>query len=315
MPDRIRTTGLDWEDLRYFLALAGHGSLSATARALRVNHATVARRVASLEATLGRVLFERRADGYALTAEGRAVLDEARAMEQAAFAVLRRLDGGTALSGPVRLTTTPGLADGFLVRRLGGLRERHPGIDLEVSAELRVMSLSRREADIALRLGRPKDSDLVGRRVARLAFGFYASPAYRARLEGGEGPPVLIGYDADGADPVPEAAWLAARFPQARLGFRGNGQTARAEAARAGLGVALLPRYVAAADPGLVPVALADPPPARELWLLVRPDFTRVPRVRAVADHLAELFSEARPLLEETELGGDPGGPHTPEPG
>ena len=92
MPDRKRTAGLDWEDVRYFIALARHGSLSATARALRVNHATVARRVASLETLLGRPLFERRPDGYALTAQGRAVLDEAGAMDAAALSVLRRLD-------------------------------------------------------------------------------------------------------------------------------------------------------------------------------------------------------------------------------
>src|SRR4051794_31857665 len=102
MPDKKRTV-MDWEDVRYFVALARHGTLSAAARGLRVNHATVARRVASLETLLGRALFDRRAKGYVLTAEGKAVLDEARAMDEAALAVLRRLDSGTELSGPVRL--------------------------------------------------------------------------------------------------------------------------------------------------------------------------------------------------------------------
>src|SRR4051795_4279313 len=96
-----RTERLDWEDLRFFLALARNGTLSATARELRVNHATVARRVASLEDVLGRVLFDRRASGYVLTAEGGAVLDQARVMDQSALSVLRRLDGGAQLSGPV----------------------------------------------------------------------------------------------------------------------------------------------------------------------------------------------------------------------
>src|SRR3954469_16931153 len=103
MPERKRTADLDWEDFRYFVGLARHGSLSATARALRVNHATVARRVASLETRLGRSLFDRRADGYVLTAEGKAVLDEARSMDEAALSVLYRLDAGTELSGMVRL--------------------------------------------------------------------------------------------------------------------------------------------------------------------------------------------------------------------
>src|SRR5207253_2283583 len=114
MPDKKRTADLDWEDVRYFVALARYGTLSATARGLRVNHATVARRVTSLETLLGRALFERRADGYALTAEGKAVLDEASAMDEAALSVLRRLDAGAALNGLVRLTAVRPLAESFL---------------------------------------------------------------------------------------------------------------------------------------------------------------------------------------------------------
>src|SRR5262245_61643376 len=104
MPVQKRTANLDWEDVRYFVALVRHRTLSATARALRVNHVTVARRIASLESTVRRALFERRADGYLLTKEGKAVLDEASVMDDAALGVLRRLDAGTELSGLVRLT-------------------------------------------------------------------------------------------------------------------------------------------------------------------------------------------------------------------
>src|SRR6476646_1796251 len=99
MTDKKRIADLDGEDIRYFVALARYGTLSATARGLRVNHATVARRVTSLETLLGRPLFDRRADGYALTPEGKAVLDEAHSMDDAALSVLRRLDAGTELSG------------------------------------------------------------------------------------------------------------------------------------------------------------------------------------------------------------------------
>jgi DNA-binding transcriptional LysR family regulator len=101
MPDKKRTGQLDWEDVRYFVALARYSTLSETARALRVNHATVARRIASLERLIGRALFDRRAKGYVLTAEGKAVLREANAMDEAALSVLRRLDAGTELSGSV----------------------------------------------------------------------------------------------------------------------------------------------------------------------------------------------------------------------
>src|ERR1700730_6558933 len=137
MADKKRTA-LDWEDVRYFVALARYGTLSATARGLRVNHATVARRVTSLETLLGRPLFDRRADGYALTAEGKAVLDEARSMDEAALSVLRRLDAGTELNGLVRLSVGRVLAERFLIERLRAFHERYPAIDLEVIGRMRV---------------------------------------------------------------------------------------------------------------------------------------------------------------------------------
>src|SRR5262244_467226 len=182
MSDKKRTGRLDWEDVRYFVALARHRTLSATARALRVNHATVARRIASLEMLLGRPLFDRRADGYVLTTEGKAVLDEANAMDEAALSVLRRLDAGTELSGLVRLAAGRVLAERFLIDRLRAFHERYPAIDLEVIGGSRVVSLAKREVDVVLRYGSPQDSELVSRRVARIAFGYFASPEYRDKV-------------------------------------------------------------------------------------------------------------------------------------
>jgi DNA-binding transcriptional LysR family regulator len=126
MSDKKRTDRLDWEDVRFFAALARHGTLSATARALRVNHATVARRITSLETLVGRTLFDRRAKGYVLTAEGKDVLVEANAMDEAALSVLRRLDAGTELSGLVRLAVGRVLAERFLIDRLRAFHERYP---------------------------------------------------------------------------------------------------------------------------------------------------------------------------------------------
>jgi DNA-binding transcriptional LysR family regulator len=295
MPDRKRTADLDWEDVRYFVALASYGTLSATARRLRVNHATVARRVTSLETRLGHPLFDRRANGYALTAEGKAVLDEARPMDEAALSVLRRLDAGTELNGLVRLTIGRVLAERFLIGHLHAFHERYPAIDLEVIGGSRVVSLARREADVALRFGSPKDSELAARRVARITFGLYASPAYRDRLKAGD-TPALIGFD-DESDFIAEAGWLAREFADRRFSFRADSQTTQAAAARAGFGVALLPRFVATGDQGLVQVSLGKRLPERELWLLIRRDLTKVPRVRAVADYLTAVFRRERRLL------------------
>jgi DNA-binding transcriptional LysR family regulator len=295
MPDKKRTADLDWEDVRYFVALARYGTLSATARALRVNHATVARRVTSLETVLGRALFERRADGYALTVEGKAVLDEASAMDEAALSVLRRLDAGTELSGLVRLTAGRVLAESFLIDRLSGFHERYPAIDIELIGEARVVSLARREADIALRFGSPRDSELLARRLGRIGFGLYASATYRDRLDRRE-TPSFIGFDNE-SDFVAEAEWLAREFGDKRFSFRGNTQTSQAAAARAGYGVALLPRYLAANDRRLVQVSLGERLPVRDVWLILRRDLTRVPRIRAVADYLIDLFRREKRLL------------------
>jgi DNA-binding transcriptional LysR family regulator len=290
MADRKRTDMLDWEDVRYFIALTRHGTLAATARALRVNHATVSRRLASLETTLGRSLFDRRADGYALAAAGRAVLDETSVMDEAAGAVSRRLDSGTEVSGLVRITIARVLADGFVVERLGGLLGRYPQLDLEIVAESRNLSLARREADLALRLGRPAEGELITRRIATLSYGLNASPAYRDRVEAGESP-AIIGFDHDG-DYIPEAAWANRVFAGRRVILRSNSQTSQSAGARGGYGVAVLPNLLARGSPDLVPLELGESPPSRELWLLMRPDVARVPRVRAVADYLIATFLE-----------------------
>src|SRR5215470_13025408 len=293
MPDKKRTANLDWEDVRYFVALARNGTLSRTARALRVNHATVARRIGNLEALFGRALFDRRSNGYVLTAEGKTVLREASVMDEAALSFLRRRDVAMELSGLVRLAVGQVLAERFLVDRLRAFHDRYPAIDLEVIGGSRVVSLAKREADLALRYGAPKDSELVARRLATIAFGLYASVAYRDKLRAGQ-PPAFIGFDPDG-DFIAEAAWLAREFGDRRFSFRANTQTAQAAAARAGYGVALLPRYIVVThEPDLVEVPLTRQLPHRDLWLLIRRDLRAVPRMKALTDFLVEVFQRDR---------------------
>lgn len=294
MADHFRTE-IDWEDVRYFVALARHRSLSATARVLAVNHATVARRLAGLERALGTKLFERRPSGYELTAAGRGALVAAGGMKRAADA-LPRLSPERPLSGLVRVTATPSVVNRFLIPRLAILQQQHAGLDLELIADIRPVSLPRHEADIALRFGRPAGGELLGRRVAKVGFGFYATAAWRERIERGE-PAAFIGFDEAGAH-IPDAIWLEHRFPKGRLAFRTNSQTAQAEAARAGCGVALLPTFITAGDPVLVPVRLSEAPPSRELWLLTRRDVAHSAPLRLATDYLVDQFRRERRLFE-----------------
>jgi len=288
-----RTGDADWDDLRVFLALAAHGSLSATARALGLSHATVGRRLAALEARLGQSLVDRGAQGWRLTAAGAAVAAAARPMTDAALEVSRVTDRRPGLEGLVRLTATRSVADHLVAPSLGELARRHPAVTIEILTGTRRFSLARREADLALRFGRPDESTLVGRRLVTLKAALFAAPPVAAEARAGAAVP-LIGFDAANRL-LPEAVWLAAAFPDRRYALRSDSQSAQAEAARAGLGLALLPWFVAADLDGLEAVAIGPPPPTRDVWLLIRPDLATVPRVRAVADHLIGLFATLRP--------------------
>lgn len=292
--DRSRTPAPDWEDLRHFLALARAGTLSGAARALRVHHATVARRVAALEATLGHALLERTAGAHALTAHGREALERAAEMERAA-AALSAAAAGAPARGLVRLTATPALLEGFLLPRLAPLVERNPALELELLGTSRPLSLARHEADLALRMGTPRRGELVGRRVATIAYAFYATPAVAGATAQGAAMR-RIGFD-EAARGIPEAAWLAETWPDDRPAYRASTFPAQALAARAGLGVALLPRFMGDPDPALVRVPLAPLPPPRPVWLLRRSGSSGDPHVREVADFLVALFRRERALF------------------
>lgn len=288
MADQKRAD-LDWDDVRVFMALVRHGSLSAAARALGVTHATIARRVRALERTLGTRLVERRPDGYALTAAGRETLAVAGDMEGAAARLVR----GSAESGPsglVRINAPPTLAHGFLMRPLARLAARHDALDIHVTTDLRSVSLERREADIAVRLGKPVDGLVLARPLASIGFGFYGTREWARRIEEGAIPCFVTFDEANAA--LPEAVWLARHFSRARIAFRANTQLAQADAARAGAGIALLPNFLVRADDELVRCAIEPGHPPRELWMLTRHEDRQDPAVRMVAQTLVQLFRD-----------------------
>ncbi|WP_424630203.1 LysR family transcriptional regulator [Bradyrhizobium sp. SYSU BS000235] len=294
MADQIRT-GLDWEDVRIFVALARHGSLSAAARALAVNHATIARRIAALERALDEKLVERRPDGYVLTPAGTRALGAAIDMETAA-ATLSRGGADGEPKGLVRISSTPALAQGFLVARLATLTDKLPRLDIEVSTDIRNVSLERREADIALRLARPDDGDLIAKRLVTFGFGFYGTTKWRRRIADGAAP-AFVGFDEANAS-IPDALSLTRQFPRARVAFRTNNQFAQAAAARAGAGIAMLPHFIGRMDDKLVLCPLAKTPPSRELWLITRRQDAREPTIRSIIEFLTQVFEDKRALFE-----------------
>jgi molybdate transport repressor ModE-like protein len=292
--DQIRTP-LDWEDARVFVALARYGSLSAAARALSVSHATISRRIQSLEEALGERLVERRPDGYVLTPAGTQALIAASEMEAGA-AKLSRSGAGERPRGLVRINAPPSLTQSFLVAPLATLAAQHPSLDIEVASDFKIVSLERRETDVALRFGRPNDGDVIAKFLVTLGFGFYASVQWRERIEAGSAL-TFVGFDEANAS-LPEAAWLARNFPRARVAFRGNSQFAQATAARADAGIALLPHFIGRHDPALAHCLLKHAPPSRELWLLTRQEGRKDLPTRTVVDFLGQLFSDERERFE-----------------
>jgi len=283
---------MDWDNLRFFLALADAGSLSRAAEKLQVDHSTVARRIDALERELGVRLVERLSRAYRLTAQGEQVRDRAKEVE-AGIADLARFASSVDRSPQriVRVNGPPTFVANFLAPRLLPLQRQHPGLRIELVGEVRQVSLTRGEADLALRMERPRDKEIVARRLAVMAYGLYGSRDYLARC--GEDEREYLGCD-DSLDHLPEQRWLRMLIGDRVLALRANDIGTQLTAVRAGLGLAVPPCMMARKEPDLVSVPTRLPPPTRELWLLFHRDIGRVPAVRAVIDRITAITTEAR---------------------
>jgi len=280
----------DWEDLHHFAVFAREKSLSAAARRLMVDHATVARRITSLERSLQLKLVDRRARAYELTADGRRVVAIAERMDDDAFALgraARSLQKG--LDGEVAVSAPPALAASRIAPRLDRLRAAHPGITLRLIGEKRAASLSRREADLAVRLSRPTESGLITRKLGSLAFALYATNAYLSALPSAGY--CFIAGDRD-FDDLPQQRWLKAVAGNRPIVLQANDQLSQLAAARAGVGIAALPIYLADSDPALVRVTAKPATISRDIWLVVHRDLQKSPLVRAVMEFLADCFAD-----------------------
>ncbi|WP_245427016.1 LysR family transcriptional regulator [Mesorhizobium sp. YM1C-6-2] len=287
----------NWDDLRVFLAVARAGSLSGAARTLGVNHSTVFRRIGAFEEVLTVRLFERQPGGYLLTPAGEELRDGALRVEEEIASLSRKVSGqDLRLSGSVRVTTIDMLAFGLLPRHLAGFRDAYPDIEVELIVGNATLNLSRREADIALRVGNAPAETLVGRRVGRLAFAVYGSASYRARRPEAD----LAQHDWIGYDSEHEAlVRRITRFlPEAKPTLRTNSVASALFAAKAGLGLAPLPCGLADLEPDLTRIAPLPDEFTLDLWLLTHEDLRQTGRIRAFLDFLAEELAKEAPLLE-----------------
>jgi DNA-binding transcriptional LysR family regulator len=283
---------MHWDNLRHFLAVARSGSLSGAGRSLRVNPATVSRHIEQLEQELETRLFLREPSGYVLTSAGERLMARAEALEQEVLACGATVANETAVAGLVVVTAAETLASAFVLRHLPALRAAYPALRVELHRTERLLNLSRREADIALRYGRPRQLDLRARRIARLDFGLYASPAWIEQFglprESGDLKNCDVIDWGDDRPDYPAIRWFTQATDISRVIFRANSPSDRLTAAREGMGVALGPCLVGDADAGLVRLLPELELVGPEVWLLVHRELADLARVRVVPDVLAQ---------------------------
>jgi DNA-binding transcriptional LysR family regulator len=291
----------DWSDYQAFLAIARAGQLARAAQLMRVDATTMGRRLRRLEARLGATLFEQTREGQVLTEAGEALLGRVEAMAQAASGIGEGAAASGGLSGTLRVSVSEGFGTWFLPPLLPDFVRAHPALTLDLVASSGFLSPSKREADIAVTLSRPKAGPVIARKLSDYALRLYASagyladagvPARAADLAQGHR---LVGYIPDLLY-APELRHLDELHPGLAATLRSSSINAQHRLIAAGAGMGVLPCFIGDADPALVPV-LPDRRILRSFWIVTHKDTHNLARVRAGKDWLAEVAQHGRERL------------------
>jgi DNA-binding transcriptional LysR family regulator len=293
------THRVNWDDLRILLAIADHGSVASAARSLGVNHTTVLRRMHAFEEAQKIRLFDRLPTGYALTAEGEQLVAGARSIDDTVAGLERRITGrDLKLEGVIRMTTTDTFMTSVLSRHLASFREKHPRITIELALTNNRLSLTRRDADVAIRPARELPSPLVGVRAADVGFGVYGADHYVA---GHSADPLSDDHVWLGGDEMlvnsPVAKWMEHHVPNAQIGFRADSFVALKHAVQAGMGLAILPCCLVDGDPSLTRLETSADDLKTHLWVLTHEDLIKAARIRAFVDHMTAAIESDRAML------------------
>jgi DNA-binding transcriptional LysR family regulator len=292
----------DWNDLRYFLAVAREGSMLAAAKALKVNQSTVQRRLAVLEDAVGGKLIERHPAGYRPTELGQTVLVHAEGVEAAVATFERALKSSeTELAGTIRVTCSETDMHRLLTPPLDRFRVRYPGLRVEFVITDKFVDLAKGEADIALRGALVRDSALIGRKIADVPWSVFASRAYVERSGRPAGPEdlarhTIIAYGGQLAE-SPPVRWFRSRTSDSNIVAHSSSVVGTLPAVKSGVGLAVLPEYIAAPENDLVRVLELPAELVQPITLLVHPDLRNTPRVRALFDFLVGEIGSLRLLL------------------
>jgi DNA-binding transcriptional LysR family regulator len=290
---RTDVTMLDWDDLRFFLAVARQGTLAAAAKQLHVTQSTVGRRLAAMQASLGVRLLQQTGTGYALTLAGESIRAHVERVETEALSVERAVAGhDIRIDGVVRVASSQIITSHLLTPCYAALHAHHPGILVEALPDGPGDPLTSQDADIAVRLRRFDHGDLLVRSLGALGFGLYACIAYLARF--GQ-PDFAVGCAGhrlitlrDEGELSIQAAWLTEHASRAQVVLRADSYETQHSSAICAGGLALLPRFRGDMDPALRRIPTPEPVPPAEIWLAVHRENRAVQRVRTVLDAIAE---------------------------
>ena len=297
---------VDWDGLRDFLAVAETGSFSKASNKLRISQPTLSRRIAELEQQLGARLFVRTTRGLLLTDDGEDVLEGARRVEQEMLSIVRRADAAQQrLTGTVRVSLSESLGSAWLPDKLAAFHTSQPGLCVEIAVDNRALDLVRREADIAVRLFRPDQPDLVARKIGVVALAMYGARSYLERY----GTPKsvgelknhrLVGFEEAVLARNAEVQRLESFFQRENVIHRSNSFSGQLAATRAGIGLCVHDCFRADDCPDLVRVLPGSIHHTMEAWLVTHSDVRRSARVRAVMDFIAAAFAADQEKLAGT---------------
>jgi DNA-binding transcriptional LysR family regulator len=291
-----------WDDVRFFLAVARTGSLSGAARALGVGHVTVGRRISLLERRLGVSLLNRTPDGFAATAAGEAILRQCIAMENAALDLERIAAGRDSLAaGSIRLTATEALAHRVIAPAIAELRKSHPDLQVDLAVGVRSLDIARREADLAVRVGRPSGPGLVSRKLGEVGYSLYASRSYFAKHripQRGKGLAECDLITFTGAPAATSPFFMNESLEGARIALRCNNPLIQLQAAANGIGIAELACFLADDCADLVRIWPDEPPALRSVWLVMHEDLRRSARIRVASSAIVDAFRRHRRILQ-----------------
>lgn len=287
---------MNWDDLKIFLTVARQNSARAAAEKLGLHHSTVTRRIDAFESAQQTRLFDRLPSGYSLTVAGEELLQAVGRVEDAINGIERHILGqDVQLRGDIRVTMPDVLACHLLMEDITQFMETYPEVNLEVLISYNVLNLSKREADIAIRITDNPLEHLVGRKVCRYHCANYATPDYLAKHDPSQGQGYWIGWDCN----IPSTNWVReSDFPQLPIKGKFNHPLVQVAAAKASLGIARIPCFLGDPEAGLQRVPPGASRPCHDIWILTHKDLVSTVRIQTFMDYMAEAFRRKKDILE-----------------